>query len=261
MNVPNIYGAETIPPDDRPLINGKPPEVAAHSVVYAIGDIHGRLDLLRALYDQIERDAHQQDVEHRVIVHLGDYIDRGPNTKDVIDTFCTTPLSGFENHWLLGNHEHDMLQFLDGVRTAARWLSNGGRETLGSYGITLSEARADSETLEQVRSELAANLPPDHLQFLNTLEQSYENGDYLFVHAGLRPGVSIEAQSAFDMLWIRRPFLTSTEDFGKIVVHGHSPHRRPETRSNRIGIDTGAYRTGHLTSLILRDTKRHFLQT
>lgn len=246
---------------NRPMIDGKAAGVASNTVVYAIGDIHGRVDLLRELYRRIEQDAEKRDVEKRVIVHLGDYIDRGPNAKEVIGCFCTPPLNGFERHWLLGNHEYDMLQFLAGDPAANRWLLNGGRETLQSYGITFGTERCGDRELDRLRTALRENLPAEHQRFLNNLGLVYENGDFLFVHAGLRPGVAIEAQSTFDLLWIRGPFLNTTQEFGRIIVHGHSPFRTPQVRHNRIGIDTGAYHTGHLTALVLRGSELSFLQT
>ncbi len=230
-------------------------------MVYAIGDIHGRLDLLRALYDKIEQDANSRQSLIRIIVHLGDYIDRGPDAKQVIERFCTRPLSGFHNIWLLGNHEHDLMQFLDGEPTATRWLSNGGHQTLKSYDIPAVDAYASEEEHARLRLAFLSGLPLSHRLFLDNLELTYENGDYLFVHAGLHPNIPIGEQSVFDMLWIRKPFLESTRDFGKIIVHGHTPERRPDVQINRIGIDTGAYRSGCLTCLVLEGNKTRFLHT
>jgi serine/threonine protein phosphatase 1 len=235
--------------------------VEPDTLLYVIGDIHGQLDLLSDLYEQIERDAARHDAKHRKLIHLGDYIDRGPDPKQIIELFCNRPLPGFDNHWLLGNHEHLLLLFLQNDPLATGWLANGALDTLASYGVWPGGPGDMEMELVRFREELTANLPPHHLDFLSTLDLTYENGDYLFVHAGVRPGVELSEQSEFDMIWIRDPFLNCADDFGKIIVHGHSPHEFPEVRTNRICIDTGAYHTGHLTCLVLQGNTFRFLQT
>ncbi len=246
-------------------------EQIKHLICYQVGALQSLAKLQQvsveyvkphgALYNQIEQDADSRPSPNRIIVHLGDYIDRGPDAKQVIERFCTRPKSGFHNIWLLGNHEHDMLQFLEGEPTATRWLSNGGRQTLKSYNIPLVDAYASEQEHGRLRGALLSGLPSAHRLFFDNLELIYENGDYLFVHAGLHPNWPISEQSVFDMLWIRKPFLESTRDFGKIVIHGHTPRRRPDVQINRIGIDTGAYHSGCLTCLVLEGNKYRFLHT
>jgi len=243
------------------MINGNPPKPSDHTVLYAIGDIHGRLDLLQDLYEQINHDAVALNADDRTIVHLGDYIDRGPDSKHVIEHFCSQPPEGFDNHWLIGNHEQDMLGFLAGDPMSTRWLFNGGQETLKSYGVVYDGVETTADIVDQVRSGLNANVPTAHRLFLENLVLTYESGDYLFVHAGVRPGIALKDQAPRDLTWIRHQFLNATENFGKIVIHGHSPFRNPQVRRNRIGIDTGAYHTGRLTCLVLHGRTYRFLQT
>lgn len=212
--------------------------------IYAIGDIHGRNDLLCELLTRIgEDDRGRATVARRVVVHLGDYVDRGPDSRGVIEHCVTWAHGAFEPIFLLGNHEHIMLDFLDGGDVFDLWTMNGGDATLRSYGVTAAGA--------DCRAELAAALPASHLAFLRRLWISVHLGDYFFVHAGIRPGVPLSGQTQNDMLWIREPFLDSRRDHGAVVVHGHSITASPTLRGNRIGIDTGAYRTGQLTALRL----------
>jgi len=213
---------------------------------------------LRALHEVILQDRRAAPaVERSVVVYLGDYIDRGPCAREVLDILIDRPLPDFEHIHLLGNHEAFLLAVLDGVRDADVWLLNGGDETLRSYGIRLSEIIGDPAVL---RAALARNLPEAHERFLRGLGLSHVEGDYIFVHAGIRPGVALDAQNPDDLLWIREPFLSSSLDHGKVVVHGHTPGRTPDQRANRIGIDTGACYGGRLTALVLEGTQRRFLQ-
>ncbi|MGQ0664355.1 MAG: metallophosphoesterase family protein [Pseudomonadota bacterium] len=230
--------------------------------VYAVGDIHGRADLLRELVGLIREDARAHRVERPVVVYLGDYIDRGRDSRQVIEFLLGRPLPGFEAVHLLGNHERAMLDFLDDIGSGLDWLWFGGRETLMSYGIALERGRAPvAELLLRVQAELNARLPPRHLAFLKSLVKWHLEGDYLFVHAGIRPGVPLERQSETDLIWIREEFLASASDYGRIVVHGHTISAEPELRANRIGIDTGAFATGRLTCLALEGEDRAFLCT
>lgn len=228
--------------------------------VYAVGDIHGRSDLLRELHRRIRADAESAAELARTIVYLGDYIDRGPGSYDVLEMLIHQPLTGFRRVHLKGNHEDMMLRFLDGADDGT-WLYNGGDATLASYGVPLDWAPLGRAELELLRWRLNKALPPHHRAFLGGLQLSHTEGDYLFVHAGLRPGVPIEAQRPADLMWIRGKFLDSDEDFGKRVVHGHTITPKPELRPNRIGIDTGAFYTGRLTCLVLQGSKQRFLHT
>ncbi len=231
-------------------------------LLYAVGDIHGRLDLLRSLLKRIEADARGQvQASKRTLVFLGDYVDRGPDSRSVVAELIAGPPQGFDAHYLKGNHEAILLDFLEDARYLDHWLINGGQATMESYGVdteALARARADPETW---RSAFAEALPQSHLRFFRDLKLSVSFGDYLFVHAGVRPGVSLAAQTEEDLVWIRSPFLDHTSPFGKVVVHGHTPAHLPVVRPNRIGIDTGAVFTDRLTALRLQDGAREFLHT
>lgn len=235
--------------------------VPAGTRAYAIGDIHGRADLLEDMVKLIRADAERHPSARRVAVFLGDFVDRGLESRQVIDLLLADPLPGFETVCLLGNHEHTMLEFLDDTMIGPAWLTYGGRETLYSYGVQLDRNLGEAERLAKAQADLRARLPASHRDFLRGLAASHAEGDYLFVHAGIRPARPIEQQEISDLIWIREEFLRSKVDHGKIVVHGHSISDQPEERANRIGIDTGAYATGRLTCLVLAGTTRHFMQT
>lgn len=231
------------------------------SRVYAIGDIHGRADLLAALHEKLKEDARQHDCERRSVVYLGDYVDRGLQSREVIDLLLDAPLEGFESVHLMGNHEDFMLRFLEEPKSGPGWFMNGGGATLYSYGVRMPSRGTDASRLSDLGAQLRANLPPRHLDFLNGLKRWHIEGDYYFVHAGVRPGVPLEEQREEDILWIRELFLDDPGEHGKMVIHGHTIMPEPVVRPNRIGIDTGAYATGVLTSLVLEGNKRSFLQT
>lgn len=230
--------------------------------IYAIGDVHGRLDLLRDLHRQIGDHAREYPVERPVVVHIGDYIDRGYESRQTIDYLLDSPLPGFGMVHLLGNHERTLLEFLDDLSVGPSWLRYGGRETLFSYDIAwdrdLDEA---DDSLRRIQDDLRRALPERHRRFFAGLPLTHQEGDYLFVHAGVRPGVPLDRQAPDDLLWIRDEFLTSSADHGKIIVHGHSISEEPVLRPNRVGIDTGAFATGRLTCLVLDGNERSFLST
>lgn len=232
--------------------------------VYCVGDIHGRADLLQALHRGIAADARQNpgagDLRN-VVVYVGDYVDRGMHSREVIDHLLSDPLPGFEKIYLKGNHDDALLQFLGDADFGPTWFSFGGDATVLSYGVRMSPAKLGRERFEDMRQQFEANLPAAHLAFLRSLQLVWECGDYLFVHAGFRPGVGLQQQKPEDMMWIRDEFLDSRHDFGRVVVHGHSVTEAPEMRSNRIGIDTGAYASDRLTCLILEGDRRYFIST
>ncbi len=239
-----------------------PPRVPQGTRVYAIGDIHGRLDLLRQLRAQIVDDARRSawtnpaDARDNVVVYLGDYVDRGPDSCGVLDLLIDEPLPGFRSVHLKGNHEEMLLACLrDPDRAASQWLYNGGEQAVESYGV------APRGSPRAVRDAFAQCLPPRHLAFLEGLPLHHSEGDYLFVHAGIRPGVPLERQTPEDLLWIRTLFLASPADHGMVVVHGHTPVAEPEIRPNRIGIDTWAFASGRLSCLVLWDAERRILRT
>jgi serine/threonine protein phosphatase 1 len=230
--------------------------------IYAIGDIHGRLDLLIRLHELIAADAARANVVRRVLVYIGDYIDRGPHSAGVLDLLLDRPLRGFEIVHLLGNHEDSLLQFPEDVTVGPAWLYYGGVATLASYRIEAgSHPWRDELALRHLQDEVRARVPRRHVQFLRAMPVSHMEGDYLFVHAGIRPGVPLEKQSREDLLWIRDEFLYSTADHGKVVVHGHTISEEPVEAANRIGIDTGAFFSNRLTCLVLDGPTRRFIQT
>lgn len=251
--------ARTRPAQPQP--RGVAPQVPPESRVYAVGDIHGRLDLLRDIHLQIHEDAYRRQAPRNVVIYLGDYIDRGDESRAVIDLLLDQPLPGFVSVHLKGNHEDSMLRFLDDVTIAPAWLFYGGASTLLSYGVKPPDATMRGEDLVRAQRELRARLPERHLRFLERLPLSHVEGDYFFAHAGARPEVPLEAQSAEDLMWIRDEFLESSAEFGKIIVHGHTITERPDVRRNRIGIDTGAFASNRLTCLVLEGTEWSFLQT
>ena len=243
--------------------SSRPPSAApAGTRLYAVGDIHGRADLLEALLEQIAEDAvrHPQTAAKRLI-YLGDYVDRGPASSAVIDMVLHDGPPGFEVVPLMGNHEEMMLRFLEDIAVGRTWMMNGGDATLRSYGVEPPSMFAGTPKVRHAQQQFAERLPARHKRFLEELAISHTEGDYLFVHAGVRPGVALDRQRTEDLLWIRDEFLDSDRDFGKVVVHGHSISLDPEFKPNRIGIDTGAYRSNQLTCLVLEGTERTLLTT
>ena len=237
------------------------PKVPEGTRVYAIGDIHGRFDLLQLMHGLIENDAGDFSGPRKVVVYIGDYVDRGLQSKEVIELLIQTPLEGFEPVYLKGNHEQALLDFLDGTMLSLDWMAYGGDATLYSYGVGLEGPRTRPENHVELLEKFHANLPDHHGGFYRNLTLSHAEGDYLFVHAGVRPGVPLGEQTETDILWIRGEFLDSDEDFGKVAVHGHSITPEPDIRPNRIGIDTGAFATGRLSCLVLEGEDRRFLST
>jgi serine/threonine protein phosphatase 1 len=243
----------------KPSIQDNSHSIPEGQRVYCIGDIHGRADLLTHLHEIILKDAIRYQ-GNKTIVYLGDYIDRGEQSRQVIEMLLSQPLPGFKAIYLKGNHEQAMLDFMEYPEAAAAWLTFGGREALNSYGIQV----AYIPTLKEVPSlaeRLRQELPDSHWNFLQNNLFSWQCGDYYFVHAGIRPGVALEKQVPEDQLWIRDEFLESKRDHGAIIVHGHSITPEPEFLKNRIGIDTSAYNTGILTCLVLQGYEKRLLQT
>ncbi|MGC1410006.1 MAG: metallophosphoesterase family protein [Acetobacteraceae bacterium] len=220
--------------------------------VYAIGDVHGCLDRLRAIHDLIAEDLAARPVDEAVLVHVGDYVDRGPDSAGVVALLAAgAPVPNVLTVNLMGNHEHMMLAALatGETETTELWLANGGADTLQSWGVPRSAQPREWPTY----------LPMPHLMFLRDLALRHEVGGYLFVHAGIRPGIPLDRQSRHDLMWIREPFLSWSESFGPVVVHGHTPRQEPVVRPNRIGIDTGAVMGGVLTCVILEGDKLGFI--
>jgi serine/threonine protein phosphatase 1 len=226
-----------------------------------VGDVHGRLDLLTELRQAIHEDAWRVQAPRNVVVYLGDYIDRGPDSRGVIELLASDPLPGFESVHLMGNHEHTMLGFLANPMLGAQWLSFGGDATLESYGVAPPETADDRSGLIRAQAALQIALPAAHRRFLAGLKYAHAEGGIMLVHAGIRPGLPLDRQRPEDLLWIREPFLHSAADHGKLIVHGHTITERPIVNPNRIGIDTGAVRSGRLTALVTRAGEHGFLQT
>jgi serine/threonine protein phosphatase 1 len=216
------------------------PALPDGQLVYAVGDIHGRADLLDDMLRRIEDDARAADpADQPTLVFLGDYVDRGPDSRAVVERVIGGLPEGFDAHFLKGNHEAMLLDFLEEPCRLEHWLMNGGEPTMRSYGVDTERLWRLGAAPETWREAFAEALPEAHLEFLKNLKLSVSFGDYLFVHAGVKPGVPLAAQKEEDLIWIRGPFLNCTEP----------------------GIDTGACFTNHLTALKLRDGSREFLHT
>jgi len=231
-------------------------------LVYAVGDVHGRLDLLDPLIRRIADDVLQlRPSERPMLVFVGDYVDRGLESKGVIDRLIGLRAeAAFEVRTLKGNHEEAMINFLSDAGAGAEWVEYGGGQTLVSYGVNPPKQRDNAAEWERAREEFGQRMPPSHLAFLSGLELIMVVGDYAFVHAGLRPGLSIQDQDEHDLMWIRDVFLNERRPFEKVVVHGHTPEEAPFVGERRIGIDTGAYATGVLTAVRLMGEERTILQ-
>jgi len=227
------------------------PRLPSGTRIYAIGDVHGRIDLLDALFRRIDADLEGYPVKQAIQVFLGDYVDRGPNSREVIDALIARKRE-HQMIYLKGNHESFLAQFLTDPSVLPEWKQGGGIPTLLSYGVKPSK-RDEPQELQDVATAFRQALPASHRQFLQSLALSFTCGDYFFVHAGVRPGTPLSLQHERDLLWIREDFLLHEEGFDKMIVHGHTPGREPDIRSNRINIDTGAYATGRLTCLVLQD--------
>jgi len=225
---------------------------------YVVGDVHGMDALLEELLASIERDLAEKPIGKAVLIFVGDLIDRGPGSAAVLERLRTYRHPSLRTVFLLGNHEEVLLRILAGDATLLdNWRWFGGTQCMESYGADPKQFAAldDDEAIAMVR----ALVPQEHADFLASFADTCRFGDYLIVHAGIRPGVELERQSQADLRWIRGPFLDDDTDHGVVVVHGHTIVREVETRDNRIAIDTGAYRHGVLTALVLEGSSRRFI--
>lgn len=238
---------------DGPLLDGD-------ARVYAIGDIHGRADLLERLLDKIEADIEGFEGKAH-LVFLGDYIDRGLQSRQVIEILLSDRLEPFETHFLKGNHEDAILSFLADPGFGPKWAAYGGRETLVSYGVRPPRSLSLNTEWERAHDAFLKAIPNVHQKFLMTLPTSVRIGGYGFAHAGLRPGKTFAEQSDDDLMWIRDEFLGGKSTFDVMVVHGHTPVDQPHSDHRRINVDTGAYFTGRLTAAKLTGTTVEFIAT
>jgi serine/threonine protein phosphatase 1 len=244
------------------LFQGKTDTAArpdAGTRVYAVGDIHGRLDLLRELYRRIEEDAAGASGKMR-LVFLGDYVDRGPDSAGVIDFLLGGIAPRFAPVFLKGNHEDLWQRFLDDPQLGPAWFDTGGMTTMTSYGIR-DGVTGRSADFAALSARLRQAMPAAHHEFLSSLAHSHRSGGYLFAHAGIRPRVPVERQDPEDLMWIRREFLAASDFGGLCVVHGHSQVTEPADLPHRISVDTGAYHSGRLTCVAIEGDSRRFLST
>ncbi len=226
--------------------------------IYAIGDIHGRYDLLRDLMDKIgEHSSTLPQPESLHLVFLGDLVGRGPQSAKVVEFLWDLEQRTDQVIVLMGNHEEAMIQSLEGdASILQRWLGVGGAETIESYGLRLPTSRDD---LRQYIRYLQASLPQQQMRWLRNLPLTAQSGDYFFCHAGIRPGVPLGRQARSDLMWIRHDFIDDDADHGVVIVHGHTIEPTVKVRANRIGIDTGAYCHGVLTALYLEDDRQELI--
>lgn len=240
---------------DTPAAPSGPPRARA----YAIGDVHGRLDLLRDLLEQIDEDSRAHPCEREFVIFLGDLIDRGPDSAGVIELLDTVRGNLPNPVFLMGNHEEMMLRVLGGESGQFwDWMRFGGYECAQSYGVEVG--RLATLDAAAAAADVRAAIPPAHLAFVESFADSFRFGDYAFVHAGIRPGIALEKQTVADLRWIREDFLASTVQHPHVVVHGHTIAGEPDEHPNRIGIDTGAYASGVLTAIRLEGTTRKYLR-
>lgn len=230
--------------------------------IYAIGDVHGYLDLLFEIHDLISDDLANNPIKHHKIIHLGDYVDRGPNSKGCIQFLINLMTTNPNVSCLKGNHEDKMVKFLhEPIESAHSFLTYGGAECALSYGVEPVPLTVSNQEMTEFSNTFREAVPKSHIQFINELLIYQSEGDYLFVHAGIRPNVALRQQSDHDLMTIRRDFIHHTGLYEKVIVHGHTPHHPIEIKPNRMNADTCAYDTGVLTCIVLEDDKYRILST
>jgi len=235
----------------------KPAGIPKGLRLYAVGDVHGRADALRDVLARIDDDIKRRPAERAIQVFLGDYVDRGPQSREVLNLL----IARHRTHELLplkGNHEVMFLDFFKNPSMLTNWRQQGGLQTLMSYGLkpSLNPGAAERQDLA---SNLGRSVPPEHLQFIAGLPTSFKCGDFYFVHAGIRPGVALGDQRDDDLLWIREEFLLHEREYEKIIVHGHTPVPEPDVRTNRVNLDVGAYATGRLACMVIEGSAIGFI--
>jgi serine/threonine protein phosphatase 1 len=238
------------------ILNARAPEGLR---IYAIGDIHGRADLLARLAEMVADDLARRPPSEAVAVFCGDYVDRGVESRAVLERLARADFPA-PIVTLRGNHEDVMLRFLDDPALFGQWIAFGGETTLASYGVDVGREMSQGGALA-VQAAFRVCFPPVHRRFLEETRFSIEYGDYFFCHAGVRPHVPLDRQDPVDLMWIRNDFRDYRGDFGKVVVHGHTPQETVESLPNRINVDTRACRSGVLTAVVLDGAERRFLDT
>lgn len=230
--------------------------------VYVVGDVHGRTDLMTILEDAIVQDAETAAADMRLfLIYLGDFVDRGGDSRGVISHLLLPPPPGFDRVMLLGNHDLWMRDFIEGSNVAPNWLRHGGEATLASYGVRIDPSLPENERLADVQRRFAKMVSEEHRRFLDQLDLAFDLGDYYFCHAGIRPTLPLARQTPNDLLWIREPFLSWNGASSKVIVHGHTITEKPVVKHNRIGIDTGAFASEILTCLVLEGSTQRFIAT
>jgi serine/threonine protein phosphatase 1 len=240
-------------------VQGRRPSVQTGLRIYAIGDIHGRLDLLNEMLARIDADIAARPTARPVYVFLGDYIDRGPRSRETIDRLIEHGVAN-ESIFLKGNHELIAIKCLSDRSLFDQWLRLGGLQTLVSYGIP-PDGLTKGKQIAELQWAFHSALPQAHFRFFRDLVNSFTCGDFFFAHAGARPNVELSQQKESDLLWIREEFLSSDFDFGKIIVHGHTPSDEIDVGPNRINIDTGAFATGRLSCLVIESEALSVIET
>ncbi|MER8581813.1 serine/threonine protein phosphatase [Mesorhizobium sp. M1423] len=228
------------------------------TVVYAIGDVHGCYKELRSLEQKIRLDSASFE-GRKLIIMLGDYVDRGPQSARVLDHLLAPPLQGFQRICLAGNHEVVMLNYLDGILSRESWLAIGGLQTLFSYGVDPSRMADLYGSSEEVDKRIREIIPADHISFMRALPVMVCSAKFVFVHAGIRPGIDLAAQDEDDLLNIRSDFFEAAHLLDRYVVHGHTPVEVPKLEGRRLGIDTGAFQTGQLAALRIVDNRARLI--
>lgn len=240
-------------------VAGRRPSLPTGLRIYAVGDIHGRLDLLNKLLARIDTDIAQRPTDKPLFVFLGDYIDRGSWSRETIDRLIEHG-EHRESVFLKGNHELLAIRCLSDPSLFDHWMRLGGLYTLKSYGAA-PDTLAHGRQIVELQAAFHHALPQAHFHFFRDLRSSFICGDFFFAHAGVKPNVDLARQQEKDLLWIRNEFLSSNDDFGKIIVHGHTPASEIEVRPNRINIDTGAFATGLLTCLVIEEKSLSVIDT